>query len=89
MAYIDIPWPVEEFASNEQLRSVMFAGTLVCADNHAKGFLLCKAILRGLVCHSGAAPLASVCLQSDVLCHTVPIYSSTSELHLHAKHAHR
>ena len=82
MAYIDIPWPVEEFASNEQLRSVIFAGTLVCADTHAKGFLLCRAILKGFVCPSEAAPLASACFQSDLLRHAVLIYSSISEFHL-------
>ena len=30
IAYIDIPWPLDEFASSEQLRSVVFADTLVC-----------------------------------------------------------
>ena len=30
LAYIDIPWPVEEYVSSEQLLSVVFAGTLVC-----------------------------------------------------------
>ena len=30
LAYIDIPWPAEEYVSSEQLISVVFAGTLVC-----------------------------------------------------------
>ena len=29
LAYIDIPWPLDEFASSELLLSVVFAGTLV------------------------------------------------------------
>ena len=30
LAYIDIPWPLDEYASGEQLVSVVFADTLVC-----------------------------------------------------------
>ena len=29
LAYIDIPWPLDEFASSQQLVSVVFAGILV------------------------------------------------------------
>ena len=29
LAYIDIPWPAEEFASNDELIQVLFACTLV------------------------------------------------------------
>lgn len=31
LAYIDIPWPAEEFASDVELQQAIFAGTVVCA----------------------------------------------------------
>ena len=36
LSYIDIPWPAEDFAGNDELISIVFAGTMVRGKRSCK-----------------------------------------------------